>query len=83
MNFKRYFEQLIDRNKILKYIYIGLLLVIGIIFVIGLFSWDSLLSWVITNEKSDLKTFIFWVIFSIVVLIVSIVATMILSRKKK
>lgn len=80
---RRNFEQLLERNKLARIIFAGLCSIIGVLFVIALFSWDSFIPWLITKEKSDLNLFIFWAIFAIVVLIVSIVLAIVLGRKRK
>ncbi len=84
MNLKRYyFEQFLERHKIVRYIYMAIIATIGVLLIVGIFSWDSLLGWIITKEESDLHAFIFWAVFGVVALIASIVLAIILGRKRK
>lgn len=81
---KRYsFNFFLERHKVISYFVAAIIFIILIIFVIGIFSWDSLLAWIITKEISDLYAFIFWSIFAVVLIVVSILTSIILCKRNK
>jgi len=84
MHFKKYyFEQFLERHKIVRFSYIAIIGVVGVLFIVGIFSWDSLLGWFITKEESELHAFIFWAIFAVISIFAAIVAAIILNKKRK
>lgn len=77
------FSKFLKKHKIIRYIFITLLALVSIMFVIFMFSGGSLIDWVIFGEQAEQRTFIFEVVFAMIIIIASIVVSIILNNKKK
>lgn len=74
------FFNFMEKHKIIRNIYISLVLIILALFILAILSWDSILSFILFRDKIE---FIIGIGIALAVLLVSIIITFFIMQKFK